>query len=301
MSRLAPARYFPVKATPLRMEAGLKPLATPFGNGTRDRLFFQVDAERERYLAAKRRVPDSRHVELTRGRADRLVHERVRSWMATTLRHEHPAEPWREGFDSYRAFAHQVQEDFAVLARASGAGQAIAVYVCFPSGWRPEQIAGRSFREIHAPVPGFAERDAPAESMVRAMVGRGPYVRFVWTICADDELDHHPEQGRRAPWREDGPVWLRVERQVTVPFPEVDASLFLIRTYLYEFASLSANERTTLAAALRAMPPELRRYKGLEGTPCEIAIRRLEEPGGARSPSADVALPPPSIQRTPTM
>ena len=58
-----PARYFPVKATPLRMEAGLLRHGTDLGNGPADRLFFQVDEQLQRYLAA----PGSRRPNATRG------------------------------------------------------------------------------------------------------------------------------------------------------------------------------------------------------------------------------------------
>lgn len=270
-----PARYFPVKGTPLRMEAGLKPLATSFGNGTRDALPFQVDDQRGRYLEAKRKVPAHRHRVLARGPDDERTHREVLAWMRSTLRRDHSEVFAAQPLDTYEAIGARIQEDFAVLGRASGPGEAIAVHVSFPSGWRPERIAGASFREIHAPVPAFADVDAQSESMVRAMVERGPYIRFVWTICADDHLDHHPEEGLRESWRRDGPGWLRVERQVTVPFPAIDASLFLIRTYLYPFASLTADERSVLARALEALPNEVRRYKGLEGPPTETALAQL--------------------------
>ena len=69
MSLPAPARYFPVKDGPLRMEAGLLRHGTDFGNGAVDELFFQVDSELERYLAAKRAVPATRHAQLARDAA----------------------------------------------------------------------------------------------------------------------------------------------------------------------------------------------------------------------------------------
>jgi hypothetical protein len=100
--------------------------------------------------------------------------------------------------------------------------------------------------------------------LVDALVTRGPYVRFVWTVTADAELDHHPEQGRRLAWSaatERG--FLRVERQTTVPLPEVSGCVFLIRTYLYGFEELSSAKREVLAQALQRMPSELLRYKSL--------------------------------------
>ena len=62
-----------------------------------------------------------------------------------------------------------------------------------------------------------------------------------------------------------------------MPFVGADASLFLIRTYLYPFASLAPSERVTLARALAAMPEEVRRYKGLDGEPAATAIALLGE------------------------
>lgn len=277
----APARYFPVKDTPLRMEAGLLRHGTDLGNGPADRLFFQVDRELDRYLAAKRVVPSSRHAVLARDEQERAIHATVQRWLRDTLAREHPerhaalvAERADAGF---AALAAAVQEDLVVLRRMpDGGSSAIAVHVSAPSGWRPERIHGAGFAAIHAPVPGFA-KDARAErAMVDAMVERGPYVRFVWTVAADAHLDHHPEEGRREPWRADGPGFLRVERQTTVPFAAHDASLFLIRVYLTPFAELAPAERRVLSRALAAMPAEVAAYKGLAavaGTVQEVLRR----------------------------
>jgi hypothetical protein len=102
-------------------------------------------------------------------------------------------------------------------------------------------------------------------SLTSAMTERGPYVRFVWTISADLELDHHPEQGRRAVWSDRTPRgFLRVERQTTVPLRDSAASVFLIRTYLYGFDELAPDQCRTLSQALSLMPPEIARYKRLQ-------------------------------------
>ena len=117
--------------------------------------------------------------------------------------------------------------------------------------------------------------------MLSAMIDRGPYLRFVWTLCADDLLDHHPDQRARRSWGDAERGWLRIERQVTVGFPAVRASLFLIRTYLRPFDSLESGERSTLRAAIAAMPEALRRYKGILG--CEQSVLSLL---GGSGPSA---------------
>jgi hypothetical protein len=156
------------------------------------------------------------------------------------------------------------------------------LHACFPSGWRPTHIIGRSFSQVHAGIPGIAQVVAKAPSLTQAMVERGPYVRFVWTISADDELDHHPEQGVRSPWSAaTSRAFLRVERQTLVPLPKVSGSVFLIRTYLYELSKLSREQRSTLALALEHMPPAIAAYKGLsDAIPWALRLlgRRAENP-----------------------
>jgi hypothetical protein len=257
------AGYFPIKSTPFRFQAGLVPFGTDLGGGAADQLYFQVDEQRPFYLAEKRRVSSARHRVLARDEPERLANERVLAWVNETLGREHPA-LFPAPLPGLRAVAAEVQEDLVVMhRRADGGNAAIAVDVCFPSDWSPDRIAGTDFRFIHAPVPGFADSEAQASSMIAAMIDRGPYVRFVWTLKADDRLDHHPDGGPFRRWAEAQQGYLRVERQVTVPFAEVGASLFLIRTYLYPFASLAAEQRASLAGAVEAMPHEAARYKGI--------------------------------------
>lgn len=283
--RRAPARYFPVSPGPLRMQAGLLRFGVDLGNGAVDGAFFQVDDRLLETLAAKRAAPPDRYAALAPRdpRGERAAHAAL-AWMRATLGAEHPerlraADADTGARDPFDALGRAVQEDFAVLDRGEGgAGRLVLLHVSFPSGWRPEQLAGADFAAIHAPVPGFAKPDAAARSMVSAMIDRGPYVRFVWTLSADEALDHHPASGLRALWPEsamspESLCFLRVERQVTVPLVEADASVFLIRTYVYPVASLAPEQRAVLAEAVAAMPEEVRRYKGLP--PAEVVAPAL--------------------------
>jgi hypothetical protein len=81
-------------------------------------------------------------------------------------------------------------------------------------------------------------------------------------VCPDAELDHHPDRPR-ARWSDTHEGFLRVERQVTVPFADLRASLFLVRTFCYAFATLSGAERAHLCRALLATSDEVLAYKGL--------------------------------------
>ena len=272
----APAVYFPVEATPLRMAPRLRPFGTDFGNGAADAIFFQRDRDFGDYCAVKRSLgagtlksPLRLRVE---NNAEQEAHAAALSWAEATLVAEQPgalalASPPRPVDARWEELALAVQEDLVLVQRdASRRDRVIGSHVCFPSAWRPEAIIGQGFRAIHSPVPDFAEREETAQSMVDAMIERGPYVRFVWTVTADEHLDHHPDHGHLRPWTTPtkGKGWLRVERQVTVPLPKVSGALFLIRTYRTPFAALGREQQSTLADAIHRLPDDVAEYKGVD-------------------------------------
>lgn len=277
-STTPPARYVPVRPGPLKMQAGLRKFPEDFGNGPADTRMFQRDQEFEAYVAAKQtparvggRAPRDR-AWVTDAPGDAEILRHVLAWSDARARHDvegyravpspDPSAPSIAA--AWDRFAMQVQEDVAIIRmHDDGTHRLIGAHVCFPSGWRPERLVGASFDEIHRPVPEFADDPRASTSMTRSMVERGPYVRFVWTVSADDVLDHHPEDGVRAPLEEATRLWLRVERQITVPFAEVGGSLFVIRTFRYPVESLTASQRADLTDAVRSMPEAIAAYKGL--------------------------------------
>jgi hypothetical protein len=204
-----------------------------------------------------------------------LVHARASN---DALAHDDAA-PFRSAFD---ALCMQIECDLAVV-RAEGAGETFrdwlaGIHLCAPSHWAAEEKLGLPFTAIHGPIPHIEKVNAAAESLVRAMIHRGPYVRFVWGFATDDRLNHHPEpppgEDREA-WRgrafdasrQPSPFLLRVERQVTVGIPEASAALFGIHVSFIEGAAIRANERerTLFASALRSLSAASRVYKSIEG------------------------------------
>lgn len=274
-----PARYFPVDAKPFSMRAGLIKFPTDFGNGDADARIFQIDDQLEATLAAKR-APRAigRCFERVDTPAEAHAMDTLLRWTEARLAEEAPdrlraADADTEATSRWDAIARALQEDLVVMHEGvEGAGRALLLHVSFPSGWRPEALIGTDFLHIHQPVPSFPGKEpeaaaAASVSMMRSMIERGPYVRFVWTVRADDALDHHPDVGGRLPWREDSAGYLRLERQLTLPFPEVGASLFIIRPYLRAFASLSAEEKAILRTAVVEMPEQFKSYKGIPNDP----------------------------------
>jgi dimethylamine monooxygenase subunit A len=259
------------------MQAGLVRFGTDFGNGEADQRYFPRDETSPHYRAEKARIlaaHPERDAYAIAGPADEACVDAAHAWLDRAHRQEGHAA--LSGL-ARAAVGRKLVEDFAVLRRdEAGADRTLWLNACFPSGWRPEQVIGQSFTGIHARIPAFEAVARKARSLVEAMVTRGPYVRFVWTISADDWLDHHPDVGQRLAWSAETPRgFLRVERQTIVPLPETAGCVFLIRTYLYGFDELSAEQRATLAQALTGMPPEILRYKALTSAlPRALALLR---------------------------
>jgi hypothetical protein len=173
------------------------------------------------------------------------------------------------------ALAAQTQEDLAVVS-ASGDGRdwVSALHICFPSHWSAEGKIGQDFAAVHAPVAGIERINQAARQMVNAMVHKGPFVRFAWTLQSDSRLNHHVEpppgvpsgtwQGRRFDWSAPR-LFLRVERQVLWGFPEVEAFLFVIRTSFTEGEAIRRDPEACarLRSAIASMTPASLAYKGL--------------------------------------
>lgn len=173
------------------------------------------------------------------------------------------------------AVALAVQEDLVLIGpalpaeevgRDAAAGRVAWLQVAFPSGWDPGAMAGASFERLHAPVPhaGPLRRAAPA--LVSAMLTKGPFVRYVWGIAPDGGRSRHPRRARPLP--PDLPLeraWLRVERQTTLPLPEVGFALFAIGVHVTRVPQALATPArcAAFAAAIASLDPATKRYKGV--------------------------------------
>jgi len=249
-------RYFPVDVPPLM--PGRQPRLGSEGAGT---THFERDDELAEYLAAKTRP--------VRAPGAEPDERRVLAWLNDTMAREHRVEAAATLDDALRG----LQEDLVIMRRAgSEAADATAVYlhVSLPTGWCPDCACGRSFLDIHAPVP---ERDAFAVSNRRRLAqnlfgaDRRTTVRFVWTVTPDPRLDR-----RRCPrglhasvavsWADATTAWFRVERQVIVPLFDA-LSVFLIRVYRHDVRTLTDAQRDVLRRSVAAMDPALAAYKGL--------------------------------------
>ena len=173
------------------------------------------------------------------------------------------AHVYRSGLD---ALASQLHEDICVVKKEDSSDRLIAVHLCFPNRWSPADKIGKTFTEIHQPVARFAEANPNAANLVKAVLGKKPYVRFAWGLSNDHILDHNPEEAM--PFRfnnDEADLYVRVERQVLLGLPENNLLLFFIRTYYEDCRQLcrQSDIREGMANALVSMNPELLSYKGL--------------------------------------
>jgi hypothetical protein len=278
-------RFFPVDDAAFRMRAGLLRFPTDLGNGVADERAFVADPQWAEYVAAKHTpgptgaVPILRTA-LSQEAEDAAVLAAAWSWLCAQVERDvAPLAPTVAPLDprepaAWRSLMGALQEDIVVVRRLpSGGDRVVAQSVSFPAGWRPERIVGAPFSAIHAPVPEFASDARASASMIAAMVERGPYVRFVWTISPDASLDHHPDEGQLGAWATAAPrqVRFRMERQISIPLREVDAAVFVIRTLQRSIDELDAAQRARIAAAIGSMSPAVRGYKGFSGHEARIA------------------------------
>jgi len=281
------ARYFPFMHGEYDVKAGISALGKDLGNGEADRRVFQIDEQFEVYRAAKLAslTHPERHV--LRDGLDEGTEQSIARWMAERLAMAYPTRcaGLVEGSPGLDDLALQVQEDMAVLViDERGRNRLAYLHVCMPSGWPPEEKIGRPFDAVHAPVPHIEALSAKQDSIARLMVNatKGA-VRFAWTVTDDAALNHHPGRDRAAahptPLADHpaGEPLLRVERQVIWGFADRQASLFLIRTYLYPFEVLDGAARSALASAVSGMSGASLAYKNMDRG---VILDRLGGGGG---------------------
>lgn len=258
-------RYFPV-VDPHYMP-GIQP---PLGHERAGTTCFEFDDEADDYLTEKRRLWAGRRASTPDVEPDTST---VLRWLRETIAGEHPGVAERfAGVTSLDDAMLGVQEDLVVMRRAPdddpAAATAVYLHVSFPTSWCPECSRGRTFLELHAPVPALHAFKAPNRPrLARSLYDRRrTTVRFVWSLTSDPRLDR-----RRCPtgvhasvatrWEDASTAWLRVERQVVVPVNDV-LSLFLIRVYRTDVRRLTADQRATLRRSVAGMDPALAAYKG---------------------------------------
>lgn len=157
----------------------------------------------------------------------------------------------------YFDIVKETEEDFLIHRMSGERDWLSSAHVCFASHWRPEDKVGRSFEEIHLPVPMNLKN---SKKLIQAAIKSGIFERFVWSVVHDDRYNFHPRLAYSTFNLESPKVLIKVERQVTVAFPENDFCLFILRQYLIKESEI---DKPLLANVIESMTPEQKKYKGL--------------------------------------
>ena len=223
---------------------------------------FIVDGMYPSYMAEKK-IFDSTDQYYINNASDEVT-ETSFKWIKDTLQKEYEWEPFGHNFDF---ICLEIQEDVCVMQNDS----LVIAHVCFPSWWGPEEKMGMSMGEMHADVPGMDK--TKYEQIWNACLRKGPYLRYNWTLTNSPQLNQHPKYNIGKDF--DGEdLFLRVERRVLVGLPEIDAVIFLIRTFVNNIDELNCCERAEVGKAVQGMNRQELEYKGLFNVK-EKVIRRL--------------------------
>ena len=158
----------------------------------------------------------------------------------------------------YLNIAKKIDEDLIIHRIDDEKDYASSIHVCFPSGWYPEEKIGKSFIEIHQPVPMNLKN---SKKLVEAIVYGGIFERFVWSVVYEKKYNFHPKLNNKKFNKNEPEIFVKVERQVTVGFPEKNFCLFILRQYLIEEKQL---DKKRLAESIRNMTEEQKEYKSLQ-------------------------------------
>ncbi|MEM9234234.1 MAG: DUF3445 domain-containing protein [Pseudomonadota bacterium] len=167
-----------------------------------------------------------------------------------------------------------VDDDLCLMVRDETRGWHLgAASLHFPSHWSMAEKFGLSMDDIHAPVPGFADRMAArVDRIFDHLRPEQPVWRLNWSLHDEPTLPlPGPTEGPRFQDTEEEALlaraFMRVERQTLRKLPDSGAILFTIKTYIDPLPALlkkgGAGMVQDLHAALSAMDGDQLAYKGL--------------------------------------
>ncbi len=162
--------------------------------------------------------------------------------------------------------ALQLQDDIVIMRLHDDQFYPELMHVCFPSGWNPADKFAQSLASIHEPVADGERLVKATNNLSSAMVNKGPFVRYVWTLAAAPQLSQHPLVKVIAHENQAvESIYFRCERQVTIPLPQLNRSCFLIRVFVVPITHVvnSQERRKLLGDALHSMSAATIAYKGI--------------------------------------
>lgn len=166
-----------------------------------------------------------------------------------------------------------IQEDLLVLDPSS---VLVAGQLCFPSGWSLEEKMGKSFLDMHAPLPNVLNPMLnKAEQLMQRILPDKPLQRTNWGLRVTGELDlstRHAEEYAEmlsvlaSELTKDiilDALYLRIEYQTFTRLPLSNHVLFTVHTYLHSMADVAKDKAQARAMYefLKTVPKDVLEYK----------------------------------------
>lgn len=139
------------------------------------------------------------------------------------------AQESQQELKNFPEMAVNLAEDVIVHRMRGTQDWMAAGFICLPSGWWPEEKIGQPLSKIHEPIPGM--KLDQSRKLVETMINHGPFYRFVWSVVFEEKVNFHPSVPKK---KFDGKVWVKIERQMTIGFPEIQSALFVLRQGLIQ-------------------------------------------------------------------
>lgn len=229
---------------PYNTKPGLYKLGHDFGNGYMDCMVFQTDDNYEDYQ--KRKITEVNHKNWTINRKYEKEICVVKDFINQELVRCYPNTFKQPDF----AYLFS-QDDFTIHRIEDGSDKLIYANVYFPSLWKVEDSLGASLKQFHEPVPDIVFPDKLLQTVLN-----GRFQRFVWSLFYNQRLNQHPDLPLET-FNLKNPIWhIRVERQVTIGFPEINCFLFVVKPYIVKNPKIPE-----LIKTIDGMTDEHRRYK----------------------------------------
>jgi hypothetical protein len=203
---------------------------------------FQVGPDSQCFLDNRKAIRKNLAIkEFYQNNLDAKKIEVVVAWLLQTfLKEGIPLPASTLGYeDEFDALVSQVADDVAIITinEETGKDEASVLHLFAPSDWSVEGAIGKSFGEIHEAVRkanGNLVIPMP-EGMVRGLIKFPEPVQRVGSVSFRplNQVSRHPKYIPEDDWhwREDQQVFVRFERQVVVPFPEINSFMLIIRSY----------------------------------------------------------------------
>jgi hypothetical protein len=266
MRVLTPAALMPwTVASPFKMRPGLAKLEEDAPQ------LFLRDELASQYQERKQQLLNEDRQRALLGAADSAVLAEIAKQYQAQTQVELPAE--------VEALTLGMQEDFVILhdepLDQDWEMRTRFLSVCFPSNWNPSEKINLNFQAIHVPVADNAMLQAGAKGIVDLAFRKNTMVRHVWLLTPNSDLPSHPLH-RPSLWKDAveragsgsllDQLYFRVERQTTLPLPDLKRGVFLIRVMLApvtEVLKVAPERAAQLAEALRSMSANIVEYRGM--------------------------------------